>query len=641
MLNLRKNTRRLWLGVLASVLLLVGGSAQAQIADGLVAYWNFDTETYIDLIGGFDGTPEGTVPIPFVDGQAGFGKAIRLDGEDQEVTITGGEPDDLAFAGGSITVAGWFKVDAFDTGWQALIAKGEGTNWRIARRDPTDFMTASMGIAEAPQGGPAVNDGAWHHIAAIADNTDPGGMFIYIDGVLAETTAPTLPVLAANGLRVKIGENPGALGREWQGDIDDMAIWSRPLTADEVTLLANAPLSSLLGGADFIIVRSAAANALGFTVQAIDIGAAQVNPATVTVTLDGVSVPATVSKVGQTTTISYSIFADQNLFFASGSQHALVINLNDTQGNPVVSEQTFTVASYATIPASYALAAPATVPGMVVSKVFQTTDARFPSTAANNTPTAEHQLAGGMVDQGGTLLANIAENAGPINIGGDSDGSLWWTANANWEQSGGDINPNPPQPDNFNSGEPAGSGGLFVNEYPPGPLLSEDPNNYVIETIAYVNLTRGLHRWGVNSDEGFKVTAAPGQPSVLGVTLGEFNGTRTAADTIFDFVVETTGYYPIRLLTWEGSGEASCEWFSVNIDTGERFLIGDVTSPASYDAFRTGQGRARVQSILPAPGYVGAVTQPTIRIELANGRTSYVAGSAKLSFDGVAGDADD
>ena len=369
------------------------------------------------------------------------------------------------------------------------------------------------------------------------------------------------------------------LGREWQGQIDDMAIWSRPLTADEVTLLANAPLSSLLGGADFIIVRSATANAVGFTVQAIDIGAAQVNPATVTVTLDGVSVPATVSKVGQTTTISYNIFTAQNLFFASGSQHALVINLNDTQGNPVVSEQNFTVAAYATIPPSYALAAPATVPGLVVSKVFQTTDARFPSTAVNNTPTAEHQLAGGMVDQGGTLLANMAENAGPINVGGDSDGSLYWTRERELGAGrSGDINFHPgAQPDNFNSLEPAGSVGTYsLTSISPACCSAEDPNNYVVETIAYVNLTRGLHRWGVNSDEGFKVTAAPGQPSVLGVTLGEFNGTRTAADTIFDFVVETDGYYPMRLLSWEGSGEASCEWFSVDIDTGEKFLIGDV-----------------------------------------------------------------
>ena len=53
------------------------------------------------------------MPIPFVDGKAGFGKAIKLNGEDQFVEITGGQPDDLAFAGGSMSIAGWFKVDVF------------------------------------------------------------------------------------------------------------------------------------------------------------------------------------------------------------------------------------------------------------------------------------------------------------------------------------------------------------------------------------------------------------------------------------------------------------------------------------------------------------------------------------------------
>jgi hypothetical protein len=39
---------------------------------------------------------------------------------------------------------------------------------------------------------------------------------------------------------LRIGDNPGAVGREREGDLDDLAIWSRPITADEVTLLANA-----------------------------------------------------------------------------------------------------------------------------------------------------------------------------------------------------------------------------------------------------------------------------------------------------------------------------------------------------------------------------------------------------------------
>ncbi len=636
---LRNSSGRSWSAGFSSLLFLLGFTAQAQLSDGLVAYWTFE-DNFQDTLGVFNGTAVGTTPIAFVDGPAAsFGKAIQLNGEDQAVEITGGEPDDLAFAGGSVSVAGWFKVDAFDTGWQALVAKGEGTSWRVHRRDPTDFLTCSMGEPEPAQGGPSVNDGQWHHFAAIGDAAN--GMFLYVDATLVESTT-TLPVLSSNGLRVRIGDNPGALGREWEGEIDDIAIWNRALTETEVLQLSAAPLSSLLGGGDFIIIRSPTSDAAGFTVLANDVGAAVVDPSTVTTVLDGTSVTPTVTKTGTTTSIHYDLFAAEDTFFASGSDHTLVTTLHDTQANEIVANQSFTVAPYATIPPGYSLAAAPTTPGFVASRVFQSSVARTPGSAPNNTPSAEQQLAGGMVDSGtGDPIPNIAENAGPINIGGDPEpGNLFWTSAVNWEQSSGNINANPPQPDNFNSEEPAGSGGLYANEYPPGVLLGSDPlnpaDNFALETIAYVNLKRGLHRWGVNSDDGFKVTVAPGQPSVLGIVLGEFNGGRGASDTVFDFVVETEGYYPVRLLWWEGDGGANCEWFSVDPDTGEKVLIGDTANfpTEAYAVYRTGQGRAHVKSILPAPGYVGASPDTAIRIELENGRTTYVAGSAKLSFDG-------
>src|SRR2546426_6034284 len=98
MLNLRKSSGRLWLATFASVLVLPVLTTQAQVTftNGLVAYWNFDG-TFVDSIDGFHGTQRGTVPIPFVDGKPGFGKAIKLNGDDQFVEITGGAPDDLAF----------------------------------------------------------------------------------------------------------------------------------------------------------------------------------------------------------------------------------------------------------------------------------------------------------------------------------------------------------------------------------------------------------------------------------------------------------------------------------------------------------------------------------------------------------------
>lgn len=253
MKELRKSPGASWLAGVAGVSLLLGLAtpSQAALPDGLKAYWNFDQSDAREYYGQFDGTPEGTAPVQFVDGK--FGKAVKLDGEDQNILITGGEPDDLAFAGGSVSISAWFKVDAFDTSWQALIAKGESTNWRVARRGAEGGMAYAGGLGDTPTG-TDVNDGAWHHLVAISDAAGVAyGTALYIDGAL-DTTMEGAAVLIANGQRVRIGENPDARGREWEGEIDDVAIWDRVLTPTEIGVIWNggigAPLTALLTGDD-------------------------------------------------------------------------------------------------------------------------------------------------------------------------------------------------------------------------------------------------------------------------------------------------------------------------------------------------------------------------------------------------------
>lgn len=242
--------RKLLIAGVAALLPLAAVQVQAQsLKNGLKAYWPFEGNLE-DSAGEFDGTENGSVPIPYVNGKAGFGKAIKLDGEDQFVEITGGEPDDLAFAGASVSIAGWFKVDGFDTSWQALVAKGEGSNWRVARRGTEGGIAYAGGLTDTPTG-KDVNDGGWHHFVAISDAEGVNfGTALYIDGVL-DTRIEGAAVLASNGARMMIGENPGARGREWEGEIDDVAIWDRVLTEAEISQLyggGNAqPLSVLLG----------------------------------------------------------------------------------------------------------------------------------------------------------------------------------------------------------------------------------------------------------------------------------------------------------------------------------------------------------------------------------------------------------
>jgi hypothetical protein len=226
--------------------------AQAiDLKSGLKAYWNFDAKNFKDTAGIFDGTESGSSAIAFTPGKAGFGQALQLDGVDQRVEITGGEPDDLAFQGGSMTVAGWFKVGAFDKDWQALVAKGEGSSWRIHRRGGEQGFAHAGGTGEGPAMAEGVNDENWHHFAAISDlNAVNFGTALYIDGVQATSFAGA-PNLAANGKRMMIGDNPDANGRFWNGLVDDIAVWDRPLNEKEVGALYNkgagASLSSLLG----------------------------------------------------------------------------------------------------------------------------------------------------------------------------------------------------------------------------------------------------------------------------------------------------------------------------------------------------------------------------------------------------------
>jgi len=215
----------------------IGGSSN--LKDGLVALWNFDGGDFSDSVGAFHGEGNGTAAIQFAPGQPGFGQSIVLDGVDQMVEIVGGEPDDLAFEGGSTSISAWFKVGAFDKNWQAMIAKGEGSNWRIARRGGGNVMSYAGGIGDTNDAGPDVNDGQWHHLVAVTDaeGAEFGGA-VYIDGELAASTAGT-PALAANGMRVMIGDNPDARGRNWNGELDDIGIWNRALSASEIASIAG------------------------------------------------------------------------------------------------------------------------------------------------------------------------------------------------------------------------------------------------------------------------------------------------------------------------------------------------------------------------------------------------------------------
>ena len=209
--------------VFAGIALLCALTAPciAAPSDDLLGYWTFDNHTDDSATGGVADDDASWVGSPSYTASAPFGSGIALDGNRH---LDCGTSADLEHAGGSVSISAWFKVDNFNTSWQCLLSKGEGSNYRIARHQGNNAM-AYAGGADDIFGG-SVNDGQWHHVLAISE--DGEDTFLYVDGDQVATGAA--PSLTDTGLSLLIGENPGATGRRWNGDIDDVALFGVALS---------------------------------------------------------------------------------------------------------------------------------------------------------------------------------------------------------------------------------------------------------------------------------------------------------------------------------------------------------------------------------------------------------------------------
>jgi len=117
------------------------------------------------------------------------------------------------------------------------------------------------------------------------------------------------------------------------------------------------------------------------------------------------------------------------------------------------------------------------------------------------------------------------------------------------------------------------------------PNLDANTHDYIaLAAQAYLELPAGIYRFGVRSDDGFKVTAGV-DFNDRNLVLGVFEGGRSSATTEFNFVVPVAGVYAFRLLYYEGGGDADVEWYSVDRATGTATLINDPNTPGSIKAF--------------------------------------------------------
>lgn len=215
---------------------------------GLKGYWPLDKasydasgdDTFPDASGrGFPGQLAGTATNNLWFGSPFYPAVARLDGSDQRIEIQGDDPDEFAMAGDDITVSTWCLVPAWGKNWQAVVAKGEGSNWRVHRHDGNDAMSYAGGGAADLFGGPPVANFAWHHV--VAQTIEGVGTRLWVDSQLV-ASANDDASLTANGQTMMIGGNPDTAGDNFRtlfGAICEVAIWNRILTPGEIQTIWN------------------------------------------------------------------------------------------------------------------------------------------------------------------------------------------------------------------------------------------------------------------------------------------------------------------------------------------------------------------------------------------------------------------
>lgn len=594
--------------------------------DGLVAHWRFDGN-YDDSVGGFNGEPRGDVS--FTDGPDGFGQAILLNGEDQHVEITGGNENDLEFPGGDMSISGWFRVDNFDTNWQALISKGEGSNYRVARRGGSGKIAYAGGIGEPGEAAPDVNDGEWHHFVAISDSSK--STQLWIDGVLAEET-DSAPTLGESDLPLLIGENPGARNREWEGAIDDIAIWNRVLTADEIADLSTTSIDLIINPPQDIRAGRFTSRANGFSWILVDTDEASLQDDSVKFTLDGSEIDAaslSFENDGENTIFTYT--ADD--FLPSESLHLLVVDYTTNNGDSLSREREFQTPTYGVVDASLA------------AEGVDTSAGGFRIRAYSTEPNIQNRLF--FVEQ--VLRGEHGDNQANLGNGPDldrdgqpdllfpeaTDGFIDGTV-INYDRFGADVG-DFKDPDFIHpiltDGTIPGSPGFQTRDSGTG--------NAVLEINTYIEFPEtAVYTLGVTSDDGFKVSIAGSNRDALGNVLGFFDGGRGASPTEFQFLISEPGIYPVRLLWFNGGGGSNIEFWSKLAD-GTKVLINDPDTDGALKAYyaKSGGEPARVTI---ADGLnqllAGGSVRPDISfsVEIEDGTSRVVDESVSLTVNGEA-----
>ncbi len=203
----------------------------------LVGWWRFDEtsgKTCADSSKNKrNGTLTGSLSFDKNSGEGRIGKALKFGGGEENYVAISGYKGVTGTQARS--VAAWIKTES---------PRGEILSWGhddYGKMFLFCFISQAVGVT--PSGGyyymeQKVHDGEWHHVVAVVREAELPNLHddvtLYLDGDIAEVDGVGLldlwPLDTGSDLDVMIG-------RSFRGLLDDVRIYDRPLSEDEVAVL--------------------------------------------------------------------------------------------------------------------------------------------------------------------------------------------------------------------------------------------------------------------------------------------------------------------------------------------------------------------------------------------------------------------
>ncbi|MHB9148429.1 MAG: LamG-like jellyroll fold domain-containing protein [Candidatus Amoebophilus sp.] len=218
----------------------VSSSSGIGSAPGLIGWWKLDGNA-LDSVGSNNGTLNGS-PTATTDKSGQENGAYTFNGTDaQNIAIT-----DTGFPIGSNprTVSLWFQTSTAQTDYKTLFSYGAiGDSYYNhafliyvgVPANPDIIKIETYGGAGTAYATSTYYNGAWHHLVITYNSS---ALIIYYDGGLVVTSTPAALATVLGSVSY-VGRSIGLNGG-FTGSIDDVRLYNRALSADEVKALYDA-----------------------------------------------------------------------------------------------------------------------------------------------------------------------------------------------------------------------------------------------------------------------------------------------------------------------------------------------------------------------------------------------------------------